>query len=97
MPLISKRWSNNNIASFLTLDFIQGSLSFPLYPFFFLLSYLGLGGRKGARKGWKRVEERRTHKEANDKLYNPLPNSMQAREGASWWSGRGTAVMGARR
>ena len=33
--------------SFLTLDFIEGSLFFPLYPCF---SYLVLVGRKGRRK-----------------------------------------------
>jgi len=50
---------NNNIALFRTPDLTQGSLYFPLYPFF--LPYLVLGV--------ERVEQgRRTHKATNGQL-----------------------------
>ena len=33
MPLISRKQYSNNVTPFLTPDFIQGSLSFPLHPY----------------------------------------------------------------
>lgn len=51
--LISRMQSKENLPPILTPDFIQGTLSFPLYPFF--LSYLVLGSkgrRKRVEKGW---------------------------------------------
>lgn len=55
MPLICRKSSNNNVTT--PPSFIQGPLSFALYPF---LPYLVLGDYKGRGKG----TEERTHKVA---------------------------------
>lgn len=48
-------------------DFIQGSLFSSLSPF---LSHLALGVERAEEKGQRKVEERRIHKVAKDKLVN---------------------------
>lgn len=63
MPIISRKKSNDNVTLFLTPDCIQRLLSFPLYPPP-PTSYLVLGVERIEENGWRKEEERRTHRVA---------------------------------
>ena len=77
MPLISRKQSNNNddVTPFLTSDFIQASLFFPLCPFFSLISCQEVKRVEEKERG--KVQER-THKPAKDWLQVTTNESNRA-------------------
>jgi hypothetical protein len=72
VPLISMKSSNDNVTPFLTPNFIQESLSFPLYPFSLSSTVRGL---KGWKNGVQKGRRKNNPQSSKDKLQGHLSDS----------------------